>query len=897
MGWMPSYPTFNRNPLDLADEAAAAGEPVAEHVVERAAGPASCASPARTRTRRRTSRGCCRSGGPTCSARRRKGNEYFLKHLLGTDSSLRATEAPPDQRPRDVVWHDEAPEGKLDLLLTLDFRQTSTTMFSDVVLPAATWYEKHDLNTTDMHPFVHSFNPAIAPPWQTRTDWDAWQTIAAKFSRARRRRTSASAGTSSPCRCTHDTPDAMANPHGVVRDWKAGECEPGARASRCRSSSSSSATTARSRAKMGALGPLMEKLGATTKGVTFDLSREVDYLRRKNGAVRGGVGRRPAVAGRATCTRARRSSRCRARRTGTWPRRGSSTLEERTGVRLADLAAEHEGKQITFADTQAGPDAGDHVAGVVGLGARRAALLAVHDQRRAAQAVAHADRPAALLPRPRLDDGARRGAAGVPAAAGHDARCSASPSIGGARASCGVTVRYLTPHNKWSIHSEYQDNLFMLSLSRGGQTIWMSDRDAAKVGIEDNDWIEAVNRNGVVVARAIVSHRMPEGTVYMHHAQDRLIDVPLAETSGKRGGIHNSLTRLLVKPSHLIGGYAQLSLRLQLPRAHRQPARRGHRRSAGASQEVPVLMRVMAQMAMVMNLDKCIGCHTCSVTCKQAWTNRTGIEYVWFNNVETRPGQGYPRTYEDQEKWKGGWALNRRGRLTLKAGGRLQEAADDLLQPEAAVDPGLLRALDLRLRDADQRARAGAHPGRPAQVADQRQGHEGRVVGELGRRPRRRAGARPQTDPVLQEDLRQGEARVRADVHVLPAADLRALPQPVVRGVVPVAARSTSAPRTASCSSTRTGAAAGGCASPAARTRRSTSTTAPARPRSARSASRASRSGIPTVCSETCVGRLRYIGLVLYDADRVLEAASTPDEHRPLRGAARRCSSTRTTRR
>ena len=73
----------------------------------------------------------------------------------------------------------------------------------------------------------------------------------------------------------------------------------------------------------------------------------------------------------------------------------------------------------------------------------------------------------------------------------------------------GVTVRYLTPHNKWSIHSEYQDNLFMLSLSRGGPLIWMSTQDAAKVGIGDNDWIEAVNRNGVVVARAIVSHRMP----------------------------------------------------------------------------------------------------------------------------------------------------------------------------------------------------------------------------------------------------------------------------------------------------------------------------------------------------------------------------------------------------
>src|SRR5699024_2174869 len=99
----------------------------------------------------------------------------------------------------------------------------------------------------------------------------------------------------------------------------------------------------------------------------------------------------------------------------------------------------------------------------------------------------------------------------------------------------------------------------MLSLSRGGQTVWLSDRDAAKVGIADNDWIELTNRNGVVAARAVVSHRMPEGTVYMHHAQDRLIDVPLTERDRKRCGIHNSMTRIMVKHSHIIGGYAQLA--------------------------------------------------------------------------------------------------------------------------------------------------------------------------------------------------------------------------------------------------------------------------------------------------------------------------------------------------
>jgi len=122
-----------------------------------------------------------------------------------------------------------------------------------------------------------------------------------------------------------------------------------------------------------------------------------------------------------------------------------------------------------------------------------------------------------------------------------------------------VTVRYLTPHSKWSIHSEYQDNLLMLSLSRGGPTLWISQQDAAAIGVSDNEWVEAVNRNGVLVARAIVTHRLPAGMVFVYHAQERVVNVPIAHASGKRGGIHNSLTRVLVKPTHLIGGYAQLS--------------------------------------------------------------------------------------------------------------------------------------------------------------------------------------------------------------------------------------------------------------------------------------------------------------------------------------------------
>jgi nitrate reductase alpha subunit len=553
MGWMPSYPTFDRNPLDLADEAEAAGAGPAEHVVRELS---------EGRLRFAAEDPDAPGNWPRVLAVWRanllgssaKGNEYFLRHVLGTDSSLRAEPAAEGVRPADVAWHADAPEGKLDLLLSLDFRQTSTTVFSDVVLPAATWYEKHDLNTTDMHPYVHSFNPAIAPPWQTRTDWDAWLTIAAKFSElAAGRLDTRTDVVAVPL--LHDTPDAMANPHGVVRDWKLGECDlvPGVTMPKIVKVTRDYTAVG---ARMAALGPLMDSLGTTTKGITYDVTEAVDYLRRKNGAVRGGPadGRPSLVRDVHACEAILALS---GTTNGHLATQGFRTLEKRTGTRLHDLAAEHEGKQITFADTQAAPTpviTSPEWSGSES-GGRRYSPFTINVERLKPWHTLTGRQHFYLdhdwmtelgegLPvyRPPLSMAALFG----------------EPKVGDV-GPMGVAVRYLTPHNKWSIHSEYQDNLFMLSLSRGGQSVWMSDRDAAKVGIADNDWVEMVNRNGVVAARAIVSHRMPEGTVYMHHAQDRLIDVPLTETDGRRGGIHNSLTRLLVKPSHLIGGYAQLS--------------------------------------------------------------------------------------------------------------------------------------------------------------------------------------------------------------------------------------------------------------------------------------------------------------------------------------------------
>ena len=293
------------------------------------------------------------------------------------------------------------------------------------------------------------------------------------------------------------------------------------------------------------------------------------------------------------------------------------------------------------------------------------------------------------------------------------------------------------------------------------------------------------------------------------------MNVPIAETSGRRGGIHNSLTRVLVKPTPPDRRVRPALVRLQLPRPDRQPARRGDRgpppQPGGA-----LLMRVMAQLAMVMNLDKCIGCHTCSVTCKQAWTNRSGVEYVWFNNVETRPGQGYPRRYQDQERWQGGWTLDRRGRLTLQGRRPGAQAAQHLRQPGAAHDRRLLRALDLRLREAHLGAARRRLPGGPAEVADHRRSRRrssGRANwdDDLGGGPEL-AARDPIVERIRDAGRGQGDVRVRAGVHVLPAAHLRALPQPVLRRVLPVRRDVQAQPRTASCSSTRTAAAAGGCA-------------------------------------------------------------------------------------
>ncbi len=236
---------------------------------------------------------------------------------------------------------------------------------------------------------------------------------------------------------------------------------------------------------------------------------------------------------------------------------GLRDLEKRTGTRLADLAAEHEGKQITFADTQARPVpvitspewSGSETGG------RRYSPFTINVERLKPWHTLtgrqhffldhdwmHELGESLPIYRPPLDmaravrrAGARR------------------------RGELGLTVRYLTPHSKWSIHSEYQDNLFMLSLSRGGPTIWMSEADAAKIGVGTTTGSRRSTATAWWSPRGGLPPDARGHGLHVPRAGTARSTCRIAETIGERGGIHNSLTRLLVKPTHLIGGYAQLS--------------------------------------------------------------------------------------------------------------------------------------------------------------------------------------------------------------------------------------------------------------------------------------------------------------------------------------------------
>ncbi|MFC5720847.1 nitrate reductase subunit beta [Streptomyces gamaensis] len=279
---------------------------------------------------------------------------------------------------------------------------------------------------------------------------------------------------------------------------------------------------------------------------------------------------------------------------------------------------------------------------------------------------------------------------------------------------------------------------------------------------------------------------------------------------------------------------------------------------------------------MVMNLDKCIGCHTCSVTCKQTWTNRSGVEYAWFNNVETKPGVGYPYRYEDQERWKGGWVLDAKGRLALRSGGRLKRLSRLFANPEL---PTLDDYYEPVTHDHDTLLSAPA--GGDAPVARPRSALTGRPTAVtwgpnwedgLGGTPEHGPGD-PNLTGGLAEKVRFEFERTflfhlpRLCEHCLNPACAAACPSGALYKRAEDGIVLADQDR---CRGWRM------CVT-ACPYKKIYFNHATGKAEKCTFCFPRIEAGQPTVCSETCVGRLRYLGVVLYDADRVGEAAAVPD--------------------
>jgi len=408
----------------------------------------------------------------------------------------------------------------------------------------------HDLSTTDMHPFIHPFNPAIDPLWESRTNWEQFKTIAAKFSKL-------AADHLEPLNdlvatpLLHDSPGEIAQPE--VKDWRKGETEPvpGKTMPTLTLVNRDYANTYK---MMTALGPLAAELGIGSKGIMWSAKEEYAALKKILGTVTE-PGISQGMPSLATAKQMAETILVLAPETnGEVAFKSWKGVEKRTGLTLQHLSLRRQGDKYRFEDLNAQPR--KIITSPVWSGVeseeRRYSPFVINIEEKVpfrtltGRAHFYQDHEwmrafGEQLPvyRPPLDM----------------LRSTAVARETGKE----LILNYLTPHSKWSIHSTYSDALTMLTLFRGGEAIWINDMDAKKIDIRDNDWLECFNVNGVVMAKAVVSPRIPPGNAFMYHAQERLINTPGSKLSGQRGGTHNSVTRIMVKPTHMIGGYAQLS--------------------------------------------------------------------------------------------------------------------------------------------------------------------------------------------------------------------------------------------------------------------------------------------------------------------------------------------------
>ncbi len=555
MGWLPSAPQLAANPLQVVKDAARAGVEPKDHVVKGLKDGSlklACEDPDHPANFPRNLF-VWRSNLLGSSG---KGHEYLLKHFVGAQHGLQGKDlgAEGGGKPEEVVWRDPAPEGKLDLICVLDFRMSTTCLYADVVLPTATWYEKHDLNTSDMHPFIHPLSAAVDPVWESRSDWEIYKAIARKFSEV-------AVGHLGVERdivlmpLAHDTPAELAQPFDV-KDWKKGECElvPGKTAPGMVVVERDYPNTYR---RFTALGPLMKTLGNGGKGISWNTDDEVAGLGRLNYVVTedGPTKGLPKI--ETDIDAAEVIMYLAPETNGEVAVKAWEALGKATGRNHAHLAATREDEKIRFRDVQAQPRKIISSPTWSGIESEHVSYSAgytnVHElipwRTLTGRQQFYQDHPwmrdfgeALCVYRPPVDTRTVAPLAGR--------KSNGNPE---------VVLNFITPHQKWGIHSTYTDNLIMLTLSRGGPIVWLSETDARKAGIADNDWIELYNVNGAITARAVVSQRVQEGMCLMYHAQEKIVNVPGSEVTGHRGGIHNSVTRAVLKPTHMIGGYAQLA--------------------------------------------------------------------------------------------------------------------------------------------------------------------------------------------------------------------------------------------------------------------------------------------------------------------------------------------------
>lgn len=557
LGWLPSYPQFDCNSLLFGEEAKDAGDDSNEAILKRAIESVkskktkfAIEDPDAKKNHPKTLF-VWRSNLISSSA---KGQEYFMKHLLGTKSGLLANPNETD-KPEEIVWREET-TGKLDLLVALDFRMTATPLYADVVLPAATWYEKHDISSTDMHPFIHPFNPAVDPLWESKSDWDIYKTLAKSVSDLAKTHMKGTFKDVVTTPLAHDSKQEISTPYGIVKDWSKGEIEaiPG-------KTMPGFAVVERDYTaiydKYVSVGPLLEKGKVGAHGVIFSVKEQYDELKImldtweddtvKNGLPRMDTARKVAdvILNVSSASNGKVSQK------------SYDDLEEQTGMTLKDISAERASEKITFQNITAQPREVIPTAVFPGsnkLG-RRYSPFTTNIERLVPFRTLTGRQSYYIDHEVFLQFGEN-----LPIY-----KPTLPPMVFGTKdknIKGGVdtlVLRYLTPHGKWNIHSTYQDNLHMLTLFRGGPTVWIAKEDAMANDIKDNDWLEVYNRNGVVTARAVVSHRMPRGTMFMYHAQDKHIETPGSEITDTRGGSHNAPTRIHLKPTQLVGGYAQIS--------------------------------------------------------------------------------------------------------------------------------------------------------------------------------------------------------------------------------------------------------------------------------------------------------------------------------------------------